>query len=403
MSGPAFAITQERRAYTVRETHIGSEIKDMAQEVVRFGERCVQAGRDWLNERREDMTNRNYENRRDPYQPGQTRGQHEQRYSQQERGTQFDDDYQSDRYAGGRDVQQQYRGERIRPTQWSGRNQPYGQSDERTQSAQSAGWEEERGWDYSGGPERYASSDYNQDRNYRRGSESIGGQREWGTYGAGPGEYTGSGRQGMYGSDYNTYGRNQGYGEGSGYTRPQQETGRRSQFSGGYRQPGYGAYGGESAGSGGRTPMYGGSSYTDEGEMSGYRSGGIGAGSRYGSSQSQFGTTGYESYRGRGPKNYTRSDERITEEINERLTDDDDLDATEITVRVANGTVTLEGSVDQRWMKHRAEDIADACSGVKEVDNRIQVTSASARSQAGVESRGKVGKSTTGTTTPGTH
>ena len=81
----------------MRETQIGTELKDMAQEVVRFGERCVKAGRDWLNERREDMTNRNYENRRDPYQPGQARGQHEQRYSQQDRGNQFDYDYQFDR------------------------------------------------------------------------------------------------------------------------------------------------------------------------------------------------------------------------------------------------------------------------------------------------------------------
>ena len=46
-------------------------------------------------------------------------------------------------------------------------------------------------------------------------------------------------------------------------------------------------------------------------------------------------------------------------------------------VRVTNGKVTLEGKVDQRWMKHRAEDIVDACTGVKEIDNRIQVTSLS--------------------------
>jgi hypothetical protein len=78
-------------------------------------------------------------------------------------------------------------------------------------------------------------------------------------------------------------------------------------------------------------------------------------------------------YRGVGPKNYRRSDERLTEDINERLTEDDNLDASEITVRVADGKVTLEGTVDQRWMKHLAEDIADACNGVKEVDNRITV------------------------------
>jgi len=395
----------------VRETQIGTELKDMAQEVVRFGERCVQAGRDWLNERREDMTNRN-EFRRDPNQPGQARSQHEQRYSQQGRGAQFEDDYQSDRYVGGRNqgnVQRDYSNDLNRPSQQFNRNQPYGnQFDERTQNV---GWSDERGWDYEGGPERYASSDFNQDRNlgaaYRHRTEEISGQREFGTYGTGPGEYVAYGRQNQPSSDYNTYGQGQGYGQGSGYTRPQQDFTRqhsgRSQFSqySGYRPN---IYGGESAGSGGRAPMYGSSlqTYTDEGEMSGYRS------NRFSGSPSLYGynSTGVQSYRGRGPKNYTRSDERIIEEINERLTDDDDLDATDITVRCVAGTVTLEGTVEQRWMKHRAEDIADACLGVKEVDNRIQVTSASSSKSYGQQvgqQAGKAGKTSTTTGTPSQH
>ncbi|HEY0660708.1 MAG TPA: BON domain-containing protein [Lysobacter sp.] len=330
------------------------------------------------------MTNRNYENRGDPHQPGPARGQHEQRYSQQDRGNQFDYDYQSDRYASGRShgpqVQREYSYESSRPRQSAGRNQPYGsQFDER---AQNVSWDEDR---YEGG------SDYSQDRNlgaaYRHRTENIAGQREYGTFSTGPGEY--------YGSDYNTYGRGQGYGEGSGYTRPQEfggtRSGSRRQFGVGY-QPGYGAYGGESAGSGGRTPMYGTSlqSYSDEGEMSGYRA----------SSGERYGTSPYRSNRGRGPKNYVRSDDRIIEDLNERLTDDNDLDATEISVRCSNGTVTLEGTVEQRWMKHRAEDIADACSGVKEVDNRIQVVPASATRSG--EQPGRTGKTTTGTTASGT-
>lgn len=87
-------------------------------------------------------------------------------------------------------------------------------------------------------------------------------------------------------------------------------------------------------------------------------------------------------YRGMGPRSYTRSDERLLEDINERLTEDDYLDATEITVRCVNGVITLEGTVTERWMKHRAEDTADASSGVKQVDNRIQVQSQS-QSQSG--------------------
>ena len=87
-------------------------------------------------------------------------------------------------------------------------------------------------------------------------------------------------------------------------------------------------------------------------------------------------------YRGRGPLNYTRSDERIREDLNERLTDADDLDASGITVEVSNGVATLSGSVDERWMKHRAEDLADGCSGVRDVRNLIQVKSSTQRASA---------------------
>ena len=80
------------------------------------------------------------------------------------------------------------------------------------------------------------------------------------------------------------------------------------------------------------------------------------------------------SYRGRGPKNYQRSDERIREEVCERLTMDDDVDATEIEVEVQAGIVTLNGSVNERHAKRMAEDIADSVRGVKDVQNNIRVT-----------------------------
>ena len=77
--------------------------------------------------------------------------------------------------------------------------------------------------------------------------------------------------------------------------------------------------------------------------------------------------------RGRGPKNYARSDERIREDVSEHLADDETIDAGDITVEVSDGVVTLSGSVDTRRLKHRAEDIADCCSGVKDVQNRLTV------------------------------
>ncbi|HEX6614002.1 MAG TPA: BON domain-containing protein [Rhodanobacteraceae bacterium] len=81
------------------------------------------------------------------------------------------------------------------------------------------------------------------------------------------------------------------------------------------------------------------------------------------------------SFRGRGPKNYTRSDDRIREDINEQLMDADDIDASDVSIEVKGGVVTLNGNVEQRWIKHRIEDMADDCSGVKDVRNEIRVQS----------------------------
>lgn len=89
-----------------------------------------------------------------------------------------------------------------------------------------------------------------------------------------------------------------------------------------------------------------------------------------------------QGYRGRGPKGYERSDERVHEDICEQLTLDPFLDASEITVTVKAGVVTLEGSIDERMQKHRAEDIADSCSGVKDVQNRLNVASRNQRDSA---------------------
>jgi hypothetical protein len=75
----------------------------------------------------------------------------------------------------------------------------------------------------------------------------------------------------------------------------------------------------------------------------------------------------------RGPKGYKRSDERIREDVNDRLSMQDDLDPTEIEVSVSNGEVTLKGSVESRSEKFLAEEIADDVSGVTEVHNQLRV------------------------------
>jgi osmotically-inducible protein OsmY len=80
-----------------------------------------------------------------------------------------------------------------------------------------------------------------------------------------------------------------------------------------------------------------------------------------------------QSFRGRGPKNYQRSDDRIREDLCERLSFDDDVDASEIEVQVAGATVTLTGTVHDRREKRRAEDIAESVLGVKDVQNQIRL------------------------------
>ncbi|NNM73534.1 BON domain-containing protein [Enterovirga aerilata] len=78
-------------------------------------------------------------------------------------------------------------------------------------------------------------------------------------------------------------------------------------------------------------------------------------------------------HRGRGPKSYQRSDERILEDVNDRLTDDPHLDASDIEVSVSGREVTLTGTVANRFDKRRAEDLADSVSGVIHVQNNLRV------------------------------
>jgi osmotically-inducible protein OsmY len=76
---------------------------------------------------------------------------------------------------------------------------------------------------------------------------------------------------------------------------------------------------------------------------------------------------------GRGPKSYRRSDERIRDDVADRLTDDGHVDASDIEVTVSAAIVTLKGTVDSRATKRRAEDLAESVSGVQDVVNEIRV------------------------------
>jgi hypothetical protein len=86
---------------------------------------------------------------------------------------------------------------------------------------------------------------------------------------------------------------------------------------------------------------------------------------RYGLQQGQ--------HRGRGPKNYSRSDDRIREDACDRLTEDGFIDASDIDVQVAGAEVTLSGTVGSRDQRRRAEDCVEAVSGVRHVQNNLRV------------------------------
>lgn len=80
-----------------------------------------------------------------------------------------------------------------------------------------------------------------------------------------------------------------------------------------------------------------------------------------------------ETFRGRGPRGYRRSDDRILDDVCSLLTEDADVDASEIEVSVQDGEVTLRGTVDSRMAKRWAEDIAEDVLGVVDVHNQLRI------------------------------
>lgn len=87
---------------------------------------------------------------------------------------------------------------------------------------------------------------------------------------------------------------------------------------------------------------------------------------------------------GVGPRGYRRPDERIHDEVCERLTDHGDLDAAGIDLQVQAGEVTLTGTVPDRYSKRLAERLAESVRGVVDVHNELKFD----RGAAGQAARG---------------
>jgi hypothetical protein len=79
-------------------------------------------------------------------------------------------------------------------------------------------------------------------------------------------------------------------------------------------------------------------------------------------------------YYGVAPRNYHRSDQRIFEDVNDRLMRHGGIDAKDIEVMVEEGEVILKGTVPSLWTKHAAEDTAMSVLGVEDVQNLLRIS-----------------------------
>jgi len=69
-------------------------------------------------------------------------------------------------------------------------------------------------------------------------------------------------------------------------------------------------------------------------------------------------------HRGKGPRGYRRADARILEDVCDRLTDADDVDATDLKCAVEDGEVALGGTVRTAAERRCAVEIVESVSGV---------------------------------------
>lgn len=364
-----------------------SEMKAFGEELLATGARLVETGRRWLHDRRAEMgshdtsrdrygsrggrhdddgpqpTRRGGDDRDPPYDDGRNawlggRGRDQDRYGA-ERDTRSDTGYGDPAIAEDREWQQQWRrdDDRFDNRGAGGAGAPYAQFARSQDPQRDPGSGRRNTGRGDTGRDQGARGVYGApgglyDDAYGRGDRDRGGRR------AGWPQSGGDADDDAYASGWDSRTRS-GYddrfererpGGGGGQGRAYTDT-RHSRTGGTYD---------DSAGSG-------------RAHSSGYGRETRAAGDDRDSGYSRTGARTGGGWRGTGPKGYTRSDARITEDVCEQLMDDDDVDAREISVRVSDGVVTLEGQVDARRTKHRIEDIAERCAGVKDVDNRVRV------------------------------
>jgi osmotically-inducible protein OsmY len=216
-----------------------------------------------------------------------------------------------------------------------------------------------RGGTYDEGRERPGGNDWRQ--RHDRDPHDPDAGRYGGRGGLDPGNDIGYGGRGFPDAGPDRYRSDYGYGRGgrSNYEGGRPDFGRGGRLEGQFRRSGPGGFGQAQGSSAWRG--YG--VDEDDGNLRGrdWRE-------PYGEARP------YASgpHRGKGPKGYQRSDERLREMLCERLRDDPNIDASDVSVSVQNGLVTLEGTVDSRSTKIMIEDVAEQF-GVDDVQNNLRV------------------------------
>jgi osmotically-inducible protein OsmY len=258
------------------------------------------------------------------------------------------------------------------------RERSYGNRDEEQRNRD---WDEPSGQRGSSG---YWGGSESEQSGWRRDMD----EDRWGQGGYGQSQY-GQREQGGYGQSQYGQREQRGYG--------QSQYGQRGQ--GGYGQSQYGQREQGGYGGGARQQQYG-RQYESQSFDQPYPPGFQGESGSSQRSQSGFGREGYSAgglHRGKGPKGYTRSDDRLKEVICEKLTDDPMIDASEVSIEVTGQTVKLTGTVDDRSTKYEIEELVERCGGVKDIDNQLRVRSGSSEgSQMGSQGGSMQTSQTTG-------
>jgi len=233
------------------------------------------------------------------------------------------------------------------------------------------------GRSFASGPQGWGQAGWSDDDRLESGRPWAGGNWSQGGYGPnasldgghGSSRSTGFGSASRQGS-WQGVGGNEWH---PGYDSERNRGGYGPSYAGNYGGsygPGYSSQGGPGIGQD-LSPEFGGGQgrpgqFSQQGS-SGYGYQGIGGSPSIGT-------------RGQGPKGYKRSDDRIREDLSDRLMQVN-VDAGDVSIQVRDGEVTLEGTVNDRSTKRRIEDLAEGVLGASQVNNHLRVQSSSASSR----------------------